>query len=184
MTNGLNKLIIFAAGAALGSAVTWKLIKTKYEKLAQEEIASVREVYEGPRESNKTQKSEDSEEEDESEEDRYREILARSGYLEEQDEEYDEDDIREEEYDMVIPYVISPEMNEEEDYETETLYYFKDGVVTDMYHEVIEDVEPLIGNDFMNHFGEYEDDSVIVRNENIKKDFEILRDNHRYSEID
>ena len=41
----INKILIFAAGVAIGSAVTWKLIKDKYKKLADEEIASVKEVW-------------------------------------------------------------------------------------------------------------------------------------------
>ena len=38
-------LFIFAAGAAIGSAVTWKLIKTKYEKIANDEIREMRDFY-------------------------------------------------------------------------------------------------------------------------------------------
>ena len=44
----MNKLLgvfIFAAGAAVGSVVTWKLVKTKYERIAQEEIDSVKEAF-------------------------------------------------------------------------------------------------------------------------------------------
>ena len=41
----INKILIFAAGVAIGSAVTWKLVKDKYKKLADEEIASVKEVW-------------------------------------------------------------------------------------------------------------------------------------------
>ena len=45
MNSTLSKVLIFAAGAAIGSAVTWKLIKEKYERIAQEEIDSVKEVF-------------------------------------------------------------------------------------------------------------------------------------------
>ena len=37
-------VLVFAAGAAIGSAVTWKVVKTKYERFAQEEIESVKEA--------------------------------------------------------------------------------------------------------------------------------------------
>ena len=40
-----KNVLIFAAGAAIGSAVTWKLIKTKYEQIANEEIESVKEFF-------------------------------------------------------------------------------------------------------------------------------------------
>ena len=46
----INKEVIgyifaFSLGAAAGAAVSWKLLKTKYEQIAQEEIDSVKEVY-------------------------------------------------------------------------------------------------------------------------------------------
>ena len=40
----LNKILIFSVGAAIGSVITWKLVKTKYERIAQEEIDSGKEV--------------------------------------------------------------------------------------------------------------------------------------------
>ena len=43
-----NKALLslgFIIGAATGSAVTWYLLKDKYEALAQEEIDSVKEVF-------------------------------------------------------------------------------------------------------------------------------------------
>ena len=45
MKNSFVKFVIFAAGAIIGSAVTWKYAKDKYEKIADEEIASVKEMY-------------------------------------------------------------------------------------------------------------------------------------------
>ena len=36
--NMLVKAFIFVAGATIGSAVTWKVIKNKYEQITQEEI--------------------------------------------------------------------------------------------------------------------------------------------------
>lgn len=42
--NLLKGAIIFALGAAGGSLVTWKLVKSKYEDLANEEIAEYREI--------------------------------------------------------------------------------------------------------------------------------------------
>lgn len=45
MSSKVMNTVIFAVGAAVGSAVTWKLVKDKYEKLAQEEIDSVKEVF-------------------------------------------------------------------------------------------------------------------------------------------
>lgn len=43
--SALCKVLVFAAGAAIGSVITWKIVKTKYEQIAQEEIDSVKDEY-------------------------------------------------------------------------------------------------------------------------------------------
>ena len=40
-----------------------------------------------------------------------------------------------------------------------------------------------IGKDSLTHFGEYEDDSVFVRNDRLKADYEILMDQRTYAEV-
>lgn len=45
MNTKIFNTIMFAVGAAMGSAVTWKVVKTKYEKISNEEIRSVKEEY-------------------------------------------------------------------------------------------------------------------------------------------
>lgn len=45
MNKKLFGAIMFAVGAVIGSAVTYKVVKTKYEQIAQEEIDSVKEEY-------------------------------------------------------------------------------------------------------------------------------------------
>lgn len=45
MNKKLFGVIMFAVGAAIGSAVTWKLVKIRYEQIADEEIQSVRDEY-------------------------------------------------------------------------------------------------------------------------------------------
>ena len=43
----MDKKVIFSflIGATVGSITTWKLLKTKYEQITQEEIDSVKDVY-------------------------------------------------------------------------------------------------------------------------------------------
>lgn len=191
MMNGtLSKIIIFTAGAAVGSAVTWKLIKDKYERMALEDIQSVREFYTNKLNDSQTGEPEVDEESEESDEpklptqrDIYTNVVNGLGYSNqeppcENNEEEDEDDVSE-------PYVISPSEYGELDYETESLWYHEgDGVVTTYFGEVInkEDIPDMIGSDFAEHYGEYEEDSVHVRNDRLKIDFEILRDLDAYSE--
>lgn len=172
--NLLSKVFIFAAGAAVGSVVTWKLIKTKYEQIAQEEIESVRAVY-ANKEETEVEVVEESEDEDEEALADYQSVINDLGYngnIEEKEED-----------DVIEPYVIPPEEYDENGYKTVSLYYYEDGVLEDaITREVVKNPSKLIGDDFAEHFGEYEDDSVFVRNDNIKTDFEILKDGGYYNE--
>ena len=45
MKGTLSNFFLFATGALVGSVVTWKIVKTKYEQIAQEEIDSVKAVF-------------------------------------------------------------------------------------------------------------------------------------------
>lgn len=45
------------------------------------------------------------------------------------------------------------------------------------------DIEDTVGEDFAEHFGEYEDDSVFIRNDRLRCDYEILRDNRSFSDV-
>ena len=60
---------------------------------------------------------------------------------------------------------------------------YADGVLTDDWDHPIEDVEGLVGVESLTHFGEYEEDSVYVRNDRYKTDYEILKDLRNFSEI-
>ena len=73
-------------------------------------------------------------------------------------------------------YVIEPIECGEDGYDVDSLHYYQNGVVTDEQNNVLsdEDIENTIGKDSLEHFGEFEDDSVYVRNDNLKKDYEIL----------
>ena len=82
-----------------------------------------------------------------------------------------------------VPYVISPdEFGELEDYTKISLTYFADGVLADECGEIVDDVEEIIG-DGLDHFGEYEDDSVFVRSDAKRCDYEILKDLRDFSDF-
>ena len=172
----MNKIFIFTLGAAVGSVVTWKLVKDKYARIAQEEIDSVKEVF-----SKRNKPEESVEEKDEepvptSEEvAEYKSIINNCGYsvVERVETMHDK------------PYVIEPEIfGEDPDYETISLNYYADGVLTDENNCIIDpgEIESLIGEESLDHFGEYEDDSVFVRNEERKTDYEILAIQSNYDD--
>ena len=80
-------------------------------------------------------------------------------------------------------YVISPEEFGENGYDTISLTYYADKILADEYDCPIIDVDDCVGADSLNRFGEYEDDSVFVRNDIKEIDYEILLDLRRYSDI-
>ena len=183
MNDTLNKVFIFAAGAVIGSVVTWKIIKTKYEQIANEEIESVKERFRNRENAAEDGASDKEENVDNSLKDRdlssYESIINENAYRNYSTPKGSENEIKEEES-VDRPYVIPPEEYDENDYETESLTYYADGVLTDMYDNIIEDVEGTVGTDSLTHFGEYEDDSVFVRNDERQIDYEILLDSDKY----
>lgn len=183
MNSTISKMFIFSAGVAIGVAASWKFFETKYKKIAQEEIDSVKEVFSFKKEKSEPTESNENNTEDEESEPmftdeevkEYLEFVRDLGYT---NEEKGVDNMNKK------PYVITPdEFGELADYGTESLMYYADGVLTDDFDNPIEDIGAMVVEDYADHFGEYEDDSVFVRNENHKTDYEILRDERNFSEI-
>lgn len=178
MNSKITNIICFIAGATAGSLVTWKFIKDKYEKLAKDEIDSVVEVFSRKRDWEPAEESDFAEEEDDDNTDEmkedYKNMVSELGYSKE-DESMSKNDCR--------PYVISPE-EFGDDYDTTTLTYYADGVLTDEDDEPIpsEDIDELVGLENLKTFGQYEDDSVFVRDDINKLDIEILRDESKYGD--
>ena len=172
----MNKFFIFTLGAAVGSVVTWKLVKDKYARIAQEEIDSVKEVFSKRNKPEESVEEKDEEPVPEPEEvAEYKSIINNCGYsvVERVETMHDK------------PYVIEPEIfGEDPDYETISLTYYADGVLTDENNCIIDpgEIESLIGEESLDHFGEYEDDSVFVRNEERKTDYEILAIQSNYDD--
>lgn len=177
MNSTLSKIIIFAAGAVLGSLATWKVVETKYKRLADEEIASVKKTYSEQFAPKKFEPKEFTPEKFETKEyDEHEELVTELGYT-------NYENIRKEKA-VSKPHIIPPEeYGEKDEYETESLTYYADGVLTDDQDNPIEDVDNVVGYGFESHFGEYEDDSVFVRNDRLKIDYEILADQRNYSDI-
>ena len=81
-------------------------------------------------------------------------------------------------------YLIRSDEVGDTDYITITLWYWTDGIVTNDNKKIIGNVEELIGDDFMAHFGDDEDDpdTVYVRNDVQKIDYEILKEYRGFSD--
>lgn len=187
----MNKTInfmTFVLGVAVGSIVTWRYVEKKYEQIAQDEIDSVKEVF-FRREAEFTENAEARIKADNAKEKpsviEYAARLREHGYTNYSDMA-DEKPEEVKEVSMTIdkPYVIAPEeFGDLDDYETISLTYYADQILADDNDEIVDDVEDVVGFDSLNSFGEYEDDSVFVRNDRLKCDYEILLDQRKYSSV-
>ena len=177
MKNSLSSLFIFTTGAAIGSVVTWKLVKTKYERIAQEEIDSVKEVF--SKFINDVDEAVDGMQEDVNE---VRTIIEEQGYTNYSTIKNEKGDAAK----MNRPMVISSdEFDELSDYEVCCLTYYADGVLADEFDEPIVDIESTVGEDSLTRFGENEEDAdtVYVRNDDEETRYEIVLDSRKYSDV-
>ena len=203
MNKKLLNILVFTVGAAIGSAVTWKLVKNKYEQIANEEIVSVKEEYADLLGRMKTKLQEDrncenstdaendiyTDDYDQAEYDELASIYRSSDEDEEEDDEEDSEeggkwDLDEDEVPyMNAPYVITPDdfSSSPPGYNAQPLNYFADGVLADDWGVVL-DLDETIGEDSVEHFGEYVDDVVYVRDERLEIDYEVTRDPRTYKE--
>ena len=211
MNSTLKGVLIFVLGAAAGSLATWKLIEKKYKDIAQEEIDSVKDTFSKMKkneypdkledypdfeefdDSDDSYDSDDEEPKPEQKIDRnnkpdiveYAKILSETGYTNYAERQDKKEKKGVEPVEDERPYVISPdEFGEKDGYENVTLTYYADGVLTDYFDNVISNVDEVVGLDSLDHFGEYEDDVVFVRNEKMETDYEILRDLRDFNESD
>lgn len=176
-----NKVLWFAAGAALGAAATNYFFKTKYERLYQEDVESVKRAFSMPQQSEPVEGDTEAASTPE-EVQTYHEIINKQGYSTTSD--ISDDSSGKEVKGVSKPYVIPPaDFDTEDDYDVISLTYYADGVLTDEQNNPIEDVDKLVGRDSLTHFGEYEEDAVHVRNDEMRCDFEILRDLSNYSDV-
>lgn len=187
-----TKMFIFAAGALVGSLSTWYATRKYYEKIANDEIESMKEWL-----ARRVEEQDEKAENQTSKPDEkpnspsvkpnlmeYAAMVKDLGYTDysrkteepekEEDEEVD---------DMDRPHIIAPKEFGECDYEEVSLTHYADGVLTDEQDNPIEDVDGIVGEDYAEHFGEYEDDSVFVRNDRLQTDFEILADQRNFSDL-
>ena len=201
----MKNFFTFVTGLVIGSVVTYVVVKDKFEKIAQEEIDSVKEVFgrrvkkEADKKVEKIAKKEvekirkeyneydnltknytsysKNKTEESIEDVEYEEVC-------ENDEDGVELDEIERASDYDRPYIIEPqEFGALDGYSLITLYHYSDNVLADDCDELVEDLDDVVGEDYASHFGEYEDDCVYVRNDRLKADYEICRDLRKYSDV-
>lgn len=191
MNDKLSSVIIFCGGVFIGGFLTWDFFKTKYEKIADEEIASVKETFEHrePR----PDKNYNVEEVPKSNDayinvspgvaERIIQIIDSNGYR-----NYSNAQIEIEkkggaaDMELKHPYVITPEQYEDNvDYTKVSLTWYSDKILEDDWGNVL-DPDDVIGSDALTTFGQYEKDSVFVRDDDEQIDYEVLLDTRSYKE--
>lgn len=176
MNSKIINALAFVAGATVGSIVTWRIVRRKYEQIVQEELESIKEAFANTG--------------SECEEDVHEPTKANDDTSDAEDENAYASLVknytngREVVEDMGSePKVISPyDYGELDDYHQFELTYYADGIVEDEDYNIVENVEEIIGPYALDSFGEYEDDAVFVRNDKLRADFQILKDPRTYEE--
>lgn len=182
MNNTTSALIGFVIGAGISSVLTWKLLKTKYEQIADEEIDSIKKYY-----SEKDEKAKKKEE--------TVNIINENGYASEPSSLKEENMVQysasskktkkkvekvEKTYIEIIP---QDEYGLEEDYDCIVLYHMSDGVLLDEDFEDVSNVTDKVGLDYVTHFNEFDNDSVFIKNDKYKAYYEIIRDDRASYEV-
>lgn len=183
----LSNAALFFSGCVVGVLVSQQYFKEKYEKICKEEIESIKQSFTNVPLNSKeledaTKAAEVAKEKPGLSE--YTAKLQENGYTNYSDISSGKSTSQNtEETEFDAPYVISPDdFGEYDEYNQISLTYYADGVLTEG-DDIVEDVDNIVGENSLTRFGEYEDDSVHVRNDRLKCDYEILWDNRYYSDV-
>lgn len=185
-----NKALIFIGGAVTGSLVSWYFTKKKYETLAENEIAKMREWY---RQKNKELaerariKPDISEvtkdritihQEDVDLSEKEENLIAK--YAEES-EPTGEENISPN--DDIIEFIDDGEFASMNGYEKVNLVLYEDNVLANEISDDIVLVEDTVGQQAIDDFKHYNPEAFYVRNNQLMTEYEITRDHRTYEEV-
>lgn len=168
---GVYAFIFFALGAAAGTAVTWKLTAKRAADLAKDEIESVKAAY-SRREADKTAAKENLEKPD---------IMSfysdsAAAAMKEYGGKDSSKSTEEEEIECISPDAFG----ENEDYEQIYVTRYADEVLAYDDDEIVTKPDEIFGKDWAEHFGEYDADTLLIRNDSRKAYYEITRSERNY----
>lgn len=187
---------MFLAGVTVGAAGAWFYCKRYYEQIAQDEIDSVKAAF-AERKPDALKNARKDYEDNSNESNKQKADMAKlkpdlvnyAAKLQEQGytnySNLDDGKKKNEEDETVVdgPYVIPPEEYGVGSYTTIGLTYYSDGILADDEDERVENIEDTVGADFAEHFGDYEEDSVHIRNDRRRCDYEICKDNRTFAAV-
>lgn len=196
MDSHVKGLISFTIGGLVGAGVAIIFLRNKYERMYQEGVESMKRVYADLIAKEQGYKTETEGGEEQAElaklnlEKPDLNELAKNVAKDHQFIDYSKkteiktveevkNEHEPEEKEPEDHYVIDPnDFGEFEDYGRIFLTYYADGILADENDDILDDsdIDNSVGLDFEDHFGEYEEDSVHIRNDRLKCDYEILAD--------
>lgn len=181
MNKGVIAFLGFSCGSVIGFFAGKKMLEQHYNQMVEEEIESVKQAFRSYRKTvsgNEEKPAHDTPDPNvknfsarpKSERKDYRACYGSEKKVEENKEK------------KTRPYVISPAEFDTKGYDTVSLSYYANGIVADDMDNPMTDaeVEAAITHDALKHFGEYEDDSVFVRNDATQTDYEVLMRESEY----
>lgn len=189
MNKGLIYILGFVCGAGVGAVSTMRYFKNKYETIANDEIASVKEVYVVKKKEDLTKCNDEKNESEIKNKDIPVPTMEEKREYHKITNTYKVDTVEPEEHLAEIanfdspdrPFIISPEeFGAIDDYETESLVYYEDGILADDDDLEISDVDGLVGLNSLEKMGMYHPNIIHVRNHDFKTDFEITQDFRRF----
>lgn len=192
MNKGFVAFLAFSCGGAVGFLTGKKLLEQHYHQIVQEEIDSVKQAFRrqmkreripSKGEKNVSKKKENVDMNKPSEKTKNERKDYRAYYPESKTASTKESPKEEE---NTKPYIIPPEeFDTITGYEAISLTLYADGTVADDDDNAMseEDIAETITRENLNHFGEYEQDSVFVRNDDMRTDYEILLDERTYNDV-
>lgn len=172
--NGSN-ILCFFAGAVIGFGVSTLFFKKKYEQKALDDIREAREIFHAKNRQSREKEDADTNMEIEPDEEtvrEYNDVVQKTNY----NLQYQAEPLKEIDHDAE-PYVISPEeYGEIDEYTTIEAVYYEDGSLIDSKTGEEYNISETIGGDAINHFGEYEDDAVYIRNDHQQAYYAVFTD--------
>ena len=192
MNESIKKVIIFGVGVATGVATSYFILKNKYEEMYQEEIAEYKQRHKDNEtdavakyyndlskkygDPNSTESTTENLDESEPEDDESEDFVNFQMEKEPKEEKV-----------MKKPYEITEDEFGERYEETETFTLYSDGVLVNSSGEILDhdEAERIVGKDAEDLIDLFTDsDSIFIRNDILKTDYEILRDEDGFYEED
>jgi len=202
----MKKVLIFLVGASLAAVAGYKIgymrSKKYYEHLADEEVAAVRKVllarYSGVKEEAVVPEGDnkpiDEPKKEEPKKPVVKKVNGKIDYSEQyrtgSDQRIPGDPgeeklvhIKEEEVDTTKPYIMTPEEFQDSEYETVTLYYTADKVLTDDDYNQLNNIGIVGGYPNLDKMGIYDADCLFICDEKKGIVYEVLLEERTYDQI-